>query len=69
MFQFTIYCDCQWCFQTEQLISDFGGQLGLWMGISLVSVAEYGELVFKMIYTAVRNVKKVTRVHSAQSVG
>ncbi|ELU07696.1 hypothetical protein CAPTEDRAFT_189071 [Capitella teleta] len=41
-------------YQTEaytetQLISDFGGQLGLWMGLSMLSLVEVFELIYRVI--------------------
>ena len=54
------------CLQAESLISDIGGQFGLWMGISLVSIAEYLELFAKMVHTGFRKMKAAARVETAK---
>ena len=38
----------------ESLIGDIGGQLGLWVGISILSIAEFGELLINLCIVAMR---------------
>lgn len=35
-------------FQLPNLLSDFGGQMGLWMGVSVITISEVGVLFFEL---------------------
>jgi hypothetical protein len=48
-------------FQTTNLLADIGGQLGLWIGISVLTVCELLELILKFIALAFTKLK--TRNH------
>ncbi|CAB3984646.1 amiloride-sensitive sodium channel subunit alpha-like [Paramuricea clavata] len=41
-------------YDIETLIGDIGGQLGLWIGVSIISVAEFGELLINLCIVAAR---------------
>lgn len=36
-------------YSRNQLVSDIGGQLGLWVGISIITLAEVFELLFDLL--------------------
>ena len=36
-------------FQSTNLMSDIGGQLGLWIGMSVLTLVEYFELICRLI--------------------
>ena len=44
------------------LLSDIGGTLGLWAGISIISVFELLELIIKVCYAGTKADKKETPV-------
>ena len=39
--------------QLEDFVSDIGGQLGLWVGFSVLTVAEFLELILLIVHAAV----------------
>ena len=42
--------------QIENLLADIGGQLGLWIGVSVLTVTEVLELLSSLLYLALKNV-------------
>ncbi|KAK5971842.1 Degenerin protein asic-1 [Trichostrongylus colubriformis] len=48
------------------LLSDFGGQLGLWMGVSVITIMEVFILLFDVIFTIFGLTKKPRKKHSAR---
>ena len=46
------------CSQMFSLISDFGGQLGLWLGLSMMTVFESVELVVDLLVLAARRARR-----------
>ena len=40
--------------QIEDFVSDIGGQLGLWIGFSVLTVAEFVELFMLLFHTALK---------------
>ncbi|CAH1796507.1 unnamed protein product [Owenia fusiformis] len=48
---------------SENLLGDLGGQMGLWMGISVLTIAELIELVSTIIYTVCKKLRHPEKVH------
>lgn len=51
-------------YTSTQLVSDIGGQLGLWVGISIITLAEVLELIcdlFRLLGSMTRRVPKASR--------
>ncbi|XP_068740274.1 amiloride-sensitive sodium channel subunit alpha-like [Montipora capricornis] len=44
-------------YELEDFVSDIGGQLGLWIGFSVLTVAEFLELIMLILHTAVKSCK------------
>lgn len=50
--------------QIEDFVSDIGGQLGLWIGFSVMTVAEFLELFMLLFHTALKTCRAKKQVES-----
>lgn len=49
--QVTVYC---YYLQIEDFVSDIGGQLGLWIGFSVLTAAEFLELIMLLCHLVIK---------------
>ena len=49
-------------YTSAQLVSEIGGQLGVWIGVSIITLTEVIELVIEISYKAIPGKKKTNEV-------
>ena len=54
---------------STQLVSDIGGQLGLWVGISVITLAEVFQLVFSLTHYFLSTERQQQRFGNGEAVG
>ena len=54
------------CSQVSDLLSDLGGQAGLWLGVSVIAFFEFIELFFDVICVAVG--RRKNKLNSVETV-
>ena len=51
--------------QFTRFLSDIGGQVGLWMGVSILTLFEFVEFIFDLVKIAILRVKGKKKVTSS----
>lgn len=59
----------QFSYGTINLLADVGGQLGLWIGISVITVCELLELIVMFFAVCIKKINAVSEVHEVPAYG